>query len=698
MLSIVREQGFFALAAGAALTLGNVACGATIPAGRVAVGSLDIAGLDTLDDDDLRDALATQELYDQAVFERDLERVERWLRARGHYHGEVVSVAMDPPQLSLAAGTPTPDQQGDTTCQRDCEVDIAITVVEGPPVVVSAITVGGADDLPGDVRDRLLEVLAIKQGERFDERSYDRSKKALAHVLGEAGYAHALVAGRVDIDPEQDTAEVHMLVDAGPLCEFGPITVEPIEPGPDCEFGDLMLVADQDIPLDVIRETALLEAEGPGTSQRFSSSRLAEAQRAIYALGAFSSVEVIPEIPEDRNESIIPVTIKAEPGRVCRFGIGVGFLSGVSPQLGTLDNTASPRWDIHLSASAEARNFLGGLRTLRIEERPRIIFRNQFPSPDEPTLGNTVRLEFRQPYFFEPRTTLVVRGDWDVGPDPFEPFFRHVVDATVGPERLFFDGRLFAAVQLGGIVQIPTESGSSASAWETLFAEQVARLDLRDQPTEPTSGFYAQLELHESLPGLSSWDYVRIAPEVRGYLPLPGGLVLAGRWAMGALIILDFDGQLDQEVRRLGPNQLRLRGGGPTGNRGYLAGQLGDSGQGGLRRWDASLELRIPVADNFIVAVFVDAGDVHSGVANADSDSPGAKLANARFRFDAPHISPGLGVRYRTPVGPIRLDLGWSPAALRSLSDRVDLSQETPPDLFGLGAPLALHITVGEAF
>jgi outer membrane protein assembly factor BamA len=110
-----------------------------------------------------------------------------------------------------------------------------------------------------------------------------------------------------------------------------------------------------------------------------------------------------------------------------------------------------------------------------------------------------------------------------------------------------------------------------------------------------------------------------------------------------------------EELQRLGPRPFRLRGGGPYSVRGIQAGFLGlrdEHGNwfpGGTRSWLASLELRVPLGDSFGIATFADVGDVDGG-------SPTQK---ARFRFDRPNTTLGVGLRYKTIVGPIRLDVGF---------------------------------------
>jgi outer membrane protein insertion porin family/translocation and assembly module TamA len=65
------------------------------------------------------------------------------------------------------------------------------------------------------------------------------------------------------------------------------------------------------------------------------------------------------------------------------------------------------------------------------------------------------------------------------------------------------------------------------------------------------------------------------------------------------------------------------------------------------------------------------------------------------FRFDRLHLSCGLGGRYETPVGPVRLDLGYRIPGMQVLGPD-DSGEGIPPTLFG--APIAVHVGIGEAF
>jgi len=200
-----------------------------------------------------------------------------------------------------------------------------------------------------------------------------------------------------------------------------------------------------------------------------------------------------------------------------------------------------------------------------------------------------------------------------------------------------------------------------------------------------TRGFYAGL-LASQAPrwAASDWTAFRLLPELRAYAPLPFHMVLAGRFALGATFITDVDPVcdaaggvvhecLDETSRELGPSAYRLRGGGATSNRGFIAGRLGAGLVGGLRRWEAALELRIRLGESFGVVLFGDLGDVNR---------------DAAFRFEEANPSVGFGLRYFTAIGAIRFDTGFRVGTVPDDADLLPL----------VDTPGALHLTIGESF
>ena len=112
--------------------------------------------------------------------------------------------------------------------------------------------------------------------------------------------------------------------------------------------------------------------------------------------------------------------------------------------------------------------------------------------------------------------------------------------------------------------------------------------------------------------------------------------------------------------------------------------------------------MRVPLTVDFGVVAFADAGDVIRPATPTDDAFVG-------FRFDRPQISFGIGIRYHTLIGPLRLDVALRPDELQDFSPDQNLPLDCTPDnasrcrprntLFGVDAlPGAFHLTIGESF
>jgi hypothetical protein len=510
---------------------------------------------------------------------------------------------------------------------------------------------------------------------------------------------------------------------------------------PSMELGDVCVEGHDKLPAKLILQASDLRPGRP-----FSESDIEDARTRVYQLRVLSEVEIVtgsvdpktgsaqfederqgewlawqngaPANPEaEENERVcrlakgkgkrprVPVEIRVKPGKLYRVGVGAGIQIGVED--GQRAINATQQWDTHVFGYAEVRNFLGGLRRLRLEERPKLIFLAPFPRAvdseghrDVVRLGNNLSALFEWPAFVEARTLLRVLAVWDRGPDPYGGgFIRDDINFGVGPSRGFLKNRLNVTMTVNVNPYVPQSVYLRTEAtppnileeerYNLLFLQQIFEWDTRDDKSSARRGSYLRLELHETLPP-SSWGYVRITPEARQYFPLPYGLVLALRAGIGVISIYDSDAKTE-ELRRLGPRPYRLRGGGPYSVRGVQAGALGmrdvnENGfPGGTRSWIASLELRVPLGDSFGIGTFLDAGDVDGG----------SSEEKARFRFDHPNTTLGAGLRYKTIVGPLRLDVGWLVPGLQGQRDDAqDVDRDDP--LFKFQG--AVHLTIGEAF
>jgi outer membrane protein assembly complex protein YaeT len=185
--------------------------------------------------------------------------------------------------------------------------------------------------------------------------------------------------------------------------------------------------------------------------------------------------------------------------------------------------------------------------------------------------------------------------------------------------------------------------------------------DRRDDPSDAHRGIYNSLDL-----GLASSDFggnknfLRFLGRNSYYKKLVGNFVLASNTEFGLIRPFHTDGTLSTQYI---PLPERFFGGGEATMRGFPMNQAGprdpDTGfpLGGNALLFHSTELRFPlIGDNIGGVLFHDLGNVYSGLGSISFRTHQKDLTD----FDYMVHAAGFGIRYRTPLGPLRVDLAYS--------------------------------------
>lgn len=636
--------------------------------------------------------MATKRYFDDAIWDADLRRIVRFYESHGYYQARIVRSSV----------TPRPHDG----------VALQVEIDEGQPTRVNAIDIAGLDVLPDADRSAALEKPAVTSGQPFTERSWTSLKDSLHDRLRNRGYAEVAVAGKALVDVETRQAALDVSVRAGQRYRFGELQID--------------TGGGKAISPDWIREEVRL-AISP--DQVFSADALVEAQRRLIGMGVLGAVRVEPGTPDPATLRVpVKVTTSEAPLHTIGFGGGLRI-----DQIRN-EGRAIAEWS--------HRNFLGGMRRLTLHVEAGWAFLPgfyDFIRSSEPTRNGPIaraRGEFEQPRLFghaslreltqlELEHTLEQTYDataarlgngivWKPHSSlEIHPSYHVEVDRLTGPPGA---GVLVAPLTLGC-----TTTTQSCVVWLS-YLEEAAIWDRRNNPLEPRHGYYASLSLQQGGGPLGgNFTYLRFLPEVRGYFTVgededgSGGFTLASRVRFGEL--LPSSGNPDDSAV-----VTRFYSGGAFSMRGFneqrlspllLTSQPATAANptptlftlpiGGDGLFEGSIEARYAITDHLILALFMDVGQVTRGTFEVST------FAHMMFAV-------GAGLRYRTPIGPIRVDFArrlpfGTPPQLFAVAPSgriVQLPYTVDDSCFGLGGSninvvvpdnlCVLHISIGEAF
>jgi translocation and assembly module TamA len=494
---------------------------------------------------------------------------------------------------------------------------VTVKADPGPLYHVASLKVLGADgQLLSVPRDETK--LPLKPGDPARTAPVVATETALVAAFGDTGHPFAKVADRrVEIDRDTKTMDVTYTLDPGPTERFGPVAITGLEQ----------------------LNPAYVEGRirwQPGAV--YDASKVEETRRALIESGLFSTVQITPT-PNPDNPEEVRMTVEATE-RV-RHTIGAGLAYNTSQGFG-----ARAFW--------ENRNLFGNAENLRL-------------SAEVGQQLDDFRVNFRRPDFLSVDQDLLATAE--VANDTPVAYNSRRAIATAGIERRvdrWLTGGLSLEAEQANVTQLANVTPMTGTQhYELAGVPAYVKLDETNNLLNPTTGYRAQLNvtpahtfsgshLTFSTNLLSGSTYWPIGPEEN--------TVLAGKLALGSL-----DGAPLSQL----PSDQRIYagGGGSVRPYGYLmAGPLAPNNVpiGGRSSLVLNLESRIKITETIGVVPFFDAGSYYE----SPLPQPG----------HTPLYGVGLGLRYYTAFGPLRLDLA-TPLRKRSGD-----------------SPIQVYISLGEAF
>ena len=576
--------------------------------GDVQVSSIKFRGAQAIAADELKTIIATREngflpwsrkhFFDRPEFDRDVKRIEAYYTDRGFPGAKVVGVDVG---LNAAKN----------------KVDITVEIAEGEPVVVERIVFEGLESIPADHVDRLNAQLPLKAGNPRDQKLVAASHDMVVAELRDHGFPYGNVRV-VEREGSSATRTILAIVaNTGPKSVFGPITIA----------GSVSV--DEDV---IRRELAFKEGD------LYQLSRITETQRRIYGLELFQFANITPRLPDDQAPTV-PIAVTVAEGKHRRLVLAGG---------------AGSEEKVRARINWRHVNFGGEARTGETEAK-------------WSSLEQGVRGSFIEPYLLQPGLSVRLSGSTWWAREPIyesrssggrvslsKDFSRAGVGADRGVRnhlslsviREYEDYKISAGaladatfreelIALG--LDPDTGRGSGTlSAFEIDFERNTS-----SQPLNPRQGYSVSghLESAGSLLG-GSFAYNELHGEVRTYLEIGRRFVWANRARSGTLA-----GSDGAQI----PFYKRYFVGGSGSVRGWGRYQVSPLGAGGLpiggrTMMEVSTEARFGIRGKLSGVVFVDGGNVWR-------DPWDVQLRHLRW-------AAGPGIRYDTPIGPMRLDLG----------------------------------------
>ncbi|MBI0475129.1 outer membrane protein assembly factor [Sphingomonas sp. MA1305] len=465
----------------------------------------------------------------------------------------------------------------------------------------------------------LRDALGVRPEDAANADTITAGEAKLKAQIAQRGFPFAKVGEPVlTVDHATQTATLDLAVQPGGAKRFGQVVALP---------GNRVFDADH------VAEIARFSPGDP-----YNAASVDDLRRALIQTGLISSVEVKPVPAADPDTVDIGVKLEPAPPHTIAGELGYGTGEGARAELSwTHRNLFPPEGGLTLrsvlgtqeqlgSVTFRRNNFQGRDRVLTAQIAAAHTVRDAYEAK---TFSLSANLERQTNIFFQKAWT------WSLGGELLTSDERDVIETTGQPRRrTFFIGAL------------PTSLNYDGS----------------DDLLNPTRGFRlgGRISPELSLQG-TAFGYTRIQLDGSAYRTVADGVVLAGRVRLGSILGAPRD--------QIAPSRRFYAGGGAS-VRGYGYQAIGprdvnNDPIGGRSLAEFSIETRVKVKGNFGLVPFLDGGNIYTG----------ALPTLGRFQYGA-----GVGARYYSNFGPIRLDVG------------------TPLNPQAGDSRIAVYVSLGQAF
>ncbi len=477
---------------------------------------------------------------------------------------------------------------------------MAITyhIAEGRKYLIGQVEVVGGGPVPAGL---VKATLGLRHGDIYNEIDVTNARYRLLELYNGKGYAECKIGIKRDFSAP----------------DTGVKLVYTIDPGQKFFFGKSVVVGNYQTKLKVVQREFLHKPGDP-----FSQKILLKERQKLYELGIFRDVEVSELPPYNATFDTVYRVAESKPGAV-DIGAGYGEYEKYRGFLGLSYN-----------------NLFGMNRTGAINLEVSSIEKRAVLSYLEPWfLGR--KLPFRATALFESRSQL----NYDTRQVSYK-LIRY--SGSAGVEKKFtpnIKGQFyyeFSLVRTYDVVPGVVLSREDVGTLAISAIRPSIEYDTRDNPFDPRSGVLAGATFKlASAAFFSQTDFAKMVVRAARYQAISSRLVLAMDARVGLAEGLGQTTEL--------PIEERFFLGGRDSVRGYTQDALGPKAPdgtpvGGNAFFVANLEFRQALTKDLGLVPFLDAGNVWPTI---------GQIRALDIRF-----ATGLGLRYKTPVGPLRIDYG----------------------------------------
>jgi outer membrane protein insertion porin family len=481
-------------------------------------------------------------------------------------------------------------------------LELTLQIHEGEPVhVAKVLTVLSADSsnhrmaLQAVAQHQLRELI-LQPGMRFRDEDLRTDQGTFGKHYMNAGYPYVKVDFVLDVDQTHNRVDILWQVDPGPPCRFGAAQVTGVKES-----------------LAQLVQHHLEFRKG----ETFNQERIEKSQERIYGLSIFR-VATLQALLGGADSTTIPIRVQVKEAPRIKAEFGIGY--------GTEDH-------FRAMIDFQVLQFPSGARRLNL------LAKHSRLEPYNLSLANTNNS------FLARNTSLITSIFFRRQDEEGFDVERRGGSLTVG-RRFGFYTNGYVAYNLETVDDKQAENNETGAADEPTNYNKSAivsgvKLDNSTPIFTPKRGTYASLLVMVSGFGFNSLNFYKAVLEGRRYYGITRDWVLAVRGKIGVAAPY----QNDTFV----PSEERFYAGGSTSIRGWGRSELGPidpvtgDPAGGNSLLEISTEWRYPLEGILSGVFFVEAGNVWT--------------ESFKYDFGELHYAAGFGLRFRTPIGPVRFDI-----------------------------------------